>query len=218
MHKFVLLDISGNKYFSKRTLRQRMQIEPASTFLATGRFSTALLKNDVSSIKALYLSNGFRDAKIETKVDDNYQDAANHVAVHIDIDEGPQTLVGTLRIVGNQKLDARQFPELSTGQGQPYSEQNLASDREAILNDYFNHGFSNATLDIITQPCAAQPRRRYLQIQEGEQFFVNHVLVTGLEHTRNYVVQRQIQVVPASLSVSRIFLHSNQALRSRHFQ
>ena len=196
MHKFVLLDISGNKYFSKRTLRQRMQIEPASTFLATGRFSTALLKNDVSSIKALYLSNGFRDAKIETKVDDNYQDAANHVAVHIDIDEGPQTLVGTLRIVGNQKLDARQFPELSTGQGQPYSEQNLASDREAILNDYFNHGFSNATLDIITQP--AQPNREDVtyKIQEGEQFFVNRVLVTGLDHTRNYVVQRQIQVAP----------------------
>jgi outer membrane protein insertion porin family len=196
MHRFVLLAISGNKYFSQKTLRQRMQIEPASTFLTNGRFSTALLKSDVSAIEALYVSNGFRDAKVVTKVNDDYEDVANHLAVHVDIDEGPQTLVGSFHIVGNQKLDAKLFPDLSTSEGQPYSEQSLASDREAILNDYFNHGFSNASLDIVTQPSPGQPNREDVtyKIQEGEQFFVNHVLVTGLDHTRKYVVQRQIQV------------------------
>ncbi|HTU40424.1 MAG TPA: POTRA domain-containing protein [Candidatus Aquilonibacter sp.] len=198
VHKFVLLAISGNKYFSNKTLRQRMQIEPASTFLTNGRFSTAFLKTDVSAIEALYVSNGFRDAKVSTKVDDNYKNVANHLAVHIDINEGPQTLVGTFRIVGNQKMDAKLFPDLSTSEGQPYSEQSLVSDREAILNDYFNHGFSNASLDIVTNPSPGQPNREDVtyKIQEGEQFFVNHVLVTGLDHTRNYVVQREIKVLP----------------------
>ncbi len=32
-------------------------------------------------------------------------------------------------------------------------------------------------------------------IQEGEQFFVHQVMVAGLDHTRDYVVQREIQVV-----------------------
>ncbi len=198
VHKFVLLAISGNKYFSNKTLRQRMQIEPASTFLTNGRFSTAFLKTDVSAIEALYVSNGFRDAKVSTKVDDNYKDVANHLAVHLDINEGPQTLVGTFRIVGNQKMDARLFPDLSTREGQPYSEQSLASDREAILNDYFNHGFSNASLDILTKPSEGQPNREDVtyEIQEGEQFFVSHVLVSGLDHTRKYVVQREIRVQP----------------------
>ena len=198
VHKFVLLAISGNKYFSNKTLRQRMQIEPASTFLTNGRFSTAFLKTDVSAIEALYVSNGFRDVKVSTKVDDNYKNVANHLAVHIDINEGPQTLVGTFRIVGNQKMDAKLFPDLSTSEGQPYSEQSLVSDREAILNDYFNHGFSNASLDIVTNPSPGQPNREDVtyKIQEGEQFFVNHVLVTGLDHTRNYVVQREIKVLP----------------------
>src|SRR5258708_24637365 len=40
----------------------------------------------------------------------------------------------------------------STAVGQPYSEQNLANDRESILSYYFNHGFPNATLDITTRP------------------------------------------------------------------
>lgn len=197
MHKFVLLDISGNNYFSNKTLRERMQIQPASTFLTDGRYSSAFLKSDVAAIKALYVSNGFRDVEVTTKVDDNYEDAANHFAIHIDISEGAQTLVGAFRIVGNEKLDAKTFPDLNTREGQPYSEQSLASDREAILNYYFNRGFSNAALDINTQP-SSQPNREDVtyKIQEGEQFFVNRVLITGLDHTRKYVVDREIQVHP----------------------
>ena len=113
------------------------------------------------------------------------------------IEEGPQTLVGAFHIVGNQKIDAKAFPELNTTEGQPYSEQNLAHDRESILNYYFNHGFSNATLDITTKPSPGQPNREDVTytIQEGEQFFVNQVMVAGLDHTRDYVVQREIQEV-----------------------
>jgi outer membrane protein insertion porin family len=197
VHKFVFLDIAGNKYFSRKTLRQRMQIEPAGRFFSRGRYSAALLKSDVAALRALYISNGFRHASIETKVEDNYGDGSNRMAVQIQIDEGAQDLVGKFQIVGNQKIDARQFPDLSTREGQPYSEQNLASDREAILNYYFNHGFSNATLDISTKPSSAANREDVTYtIQEGEQFFVNRVMIAGLDHTRTYVAQREVQVVP----------------------
>jgi outer membrane protein insertion porin family len=196
LHKFVLIDIAGNKYFSRKTIRQRLKIQPAGKFFGGGRFSEALLKNDVASLQALYVSNGFREAKIQTKVDDNFRGAENRLAVEIEIEEGPQTLVGALRIVGNQKIDIKTFPEFSTREGQPYSEQNLANDRESILNYYFNHGFSNATLDITTKPTPGKPEHEDVtfNIQEGEQFFVSQVLVGGLDHTRDYVVQREIQV------------------------
>jgi len=195
-HKFVLIDIAGNKYFPRKTLRQRLKIQPSGEFFSGGRFSGELLKSDVASLQALYVSNGFRQAKIQTKVDDNYQGVENHLAVHIQIEEGPQTLVGAFRIVGNQKIDAKVFPEFNTREGQPYSEQNLANDRESILNYYFNHGFSNATLDITTKPTSGQPDHEDVtyNIQEGEQFFVNQVMVGKLDHTRDYVVQREIQV------------------------
>ncbi len=197
LHKFVLIDITGNQYFSRKTLRQRLQIQPAGKLFSEGRYSGALLNNDVAALRALYIGNGFRQVAIETKVDDNYHGAENHLAVHIHIEEGPQTLVGAFRITGNQKIEAKEFPELNTREGQPYSEQNLASDRESILNYYFNHGFSNAILDITTKPAPGQPNREDVTyaIQEGEQFFVNQVMVAGLDHTRNYVVRREIQVV-----------------------
>ena len=197
VHKLELVEITGNKYFSTQLLRQRLQIQPAGKFFSPGRYSEALLKNDVAGFQALYLSNGFREAKIQTRVDDDYRRNPYHLAVHIRIEEGPQTLVGAFRIVGNQKVEAKAFPELNTAAGQPYSEQSLASDRDSILNYYFNHGFSNAVLDIITDTTPGTPDREDVtySIQEGEQFFVSHVMVGGLEHTRDYVVQREVQVV-----------------------
>jgi outer membrane protein insertion porin family len=197
LHKFSLIEITGNKYFSRQMLRQRLQIQPSGKLFSPGRYSGVLLKNDVDGLQALYVSNGFREVKIQTEVDDNYHGADNHIAVHIQIEEGPQTLVGAFHITGNEKIETKAFPELETSAGQPYSEQNLANDRESILNYYFNHGFSNATLDISTQPSPGQANREDVTytIREGQQFFVSRVMVGGLEHTRDYVVQREVQVV-----------------------
>ncbi len=193
VHKVELIEIAGNKYFSRSMLQSRLQIQPTGKF-SKGRYSGALLKSDVAMIQALYVSNGFREAKIQTKADDDYRNAQNHIAVHIQIEEGPQTVVGAVHIVGNRKVEAKAFPELNTAEGQPYSELNLAHDRESILNYYFNHGFSNATLDITTKPSSGQPNREDITyaIHEGEQFFVHQVMVAGLEHTRDFVVQREI--------------------------
>jgi len=196
VHRVRLIEITGNKYFSRQLIRQRLQIQPAGRFFYHGRYSGVLLKNDVANLQSMYASNGFREARIETKVDDNYRGAQNHIAVHLHIEEGPQTLVGSFRIDGNLKVDTKSLPELNSAEGQPYSELNLANDRETILNYYFNHGFPNAMLVITTQPSEGRPDREDVTytIHEGEQFFANRVLVGGLEHTRDYVVQREIQV------------------------
>src|SRR5271155_2736322 len=36
-HKFVLIDIAGNKYFPRKAIRQRLQIQPAGKFFSGGR-------------------------------------------------------------------------------------------------------------------------------------------------------------------------------------
>ncbi len=197
IHKLVLVEITGNKEFlDKAKLRSYLQIQPASRLASHGRYSGSLLKNDVSTLEGLYKSNGFREVKIQTKVDDNYRGVQNRLVVHIQIEEGPRTRVGEVHVVGNEKIAAATLPELSTAPGQPYSELDLANDRERILNFYFNHGFPNAVLEITTKPAAAQPNREDITftIQEGELFTVNQVMLAGMEHTRDYVVQREVRV------------------------
>jgi outer membrane protein insertion porin family len=196
MHKLVLVEITGNKNFmDTKALLSRMEIQPADRFLNHGRYSGVLLKSDAATIEGLYRSNGFREVQIQTHVDDNYRGVENHLAVHLHIDEGPQTRVGTLLIAGNKKIATSEFPDRSTQEGQPYSEQDLAGDRERILNYYFNHGFPNATLEITTKP-SSEPNREDVTytIEEGERFTVNQVMMAGTEHTRDYVVERELQV------------------------
>jgi outer membrane protein assembly complex protein YaeT len=197
LHKLMQVEITGNKDFlDTKKLRSYLQIEPANTFDSHGRYSEALLKADVSTLEGLYRSSGFRDVKIQTKVEDNYHGGVNKLAVHIDIDEGVRTLVGELHVVGSEKVAASRLPELSTQPGQPYSEQDLANDRERILSYYFDHGFPNASLEITTKPSATQPNHEDVTytIQEGELFTVNRVMVAGTEHTRDHVIQRELLV------------------------
>ena len=197
MHKLVLVELTGNKDFlDTAKLRSYMQVEPASRLASHGHYSEALLKNDVATLEGLYRSSGFRQVKIETKVDDNYRGGANKLAVHIHIDEGVRTRVGEMHVVGNQKVASKDLPELSTQPGQPYSEQDLANDRERILSYYFDHGFPNASLEITTKPSDNPPHHEdvVFTIVEGERFTVNRVMVAGTEHTRDFVVQRELQV------------------------
>jgi outer membrane protein assembly complex protein YaeT len=197
VHKLMLVTLEGNKNFmDTKTLKARMQIEPARRFLPHGRYSGALLKSDVATIEGLYRSNGYRQVKIETNVNDNYKGVQDWLAVHLQIHEGPQTRIGEFQILGNKVLATKELPETKTESGQPYSEEDLANDRQRILNYYFNHGFSNATLEITTTDSTSAANREDVTytIQEGEQFTVNRVMLAGTEHTREYVVQREVQV------------------------
>ena len=152
VHKLSLVDITGNKNFlNTAALKSYMQVQPATRFLSNGRYSEALLKSDVAVLEGQYRANGFRQVQIHTKVDDNYKGGEKQFAVHLQIEEGPQTLVGTFQIVGNHSIPRDEFRDIETESGQSYAEQKLGADRERILSLYFNHGFSNATLDITTK-------------------------------------------------------------------
>jgi outer membrane protein insertion porin family len=196
LHKLVLVEITGNREFMDTAkLRSYLQVTPA-TRTTHGKFSGDMLKNDAATLEGLYRSNGFRQVKIETKVDDDYQGQANHLAVHLHIEEGPRTKVHEVQIVGNQKFKTSDLPELTTEAGQPYSEEDLGNDRERILNFYFDNGYPNASLEITTKAATAGPNLEDVtfNLQEGEEFTVNRVMLAGTDHTRDYIVEREIQV------------------------
>jgi outer membrane protein assembly complex protein YaeT len=169
--------------------------------LSSGRFSQALLASDLNGLKDLYRANGFPEIQINSTVQDNYAGAEKRLAITLEIHEGPQTLVGEVQIVGNAKVPTEELlSRIDTAPDQPYSDYRLAGDRDTILNYYFNNGFPNATLEVST---ALLPQKQghigvTFTVQEGEQFFVDQVLVSGLGHTRPHVVQRKIKVVPGN--------------------
>jgi len=194
--RLVGVAFSGNHYFSNELLTSRLAIQPAS-FLSPGRFSPRLLESDVDSIRGIYLASGFRDVAVKSQVVDNYQEKKNDLFVHFEIQEGPQTRVASLTIDGNHAItDEQLFGVIASTAGQPYSQANIANDRDNILALYYNSGFPEASFQYQTKK--EEPERIALTytIDEGPQVSVNRVILLGYRHTRPGVIQRRVQIEP----------------------
>jgi outer membrane protein assembly complex protein YaeT len=197
-HRFVYVDIAGNRYFSSRTIRERMFLVPSSFELRQGRYSEALRRRDEETIANLYRSNGFRDVKVTSEVKDDYKGKKGDEAVFFTIAEGPQYTVAHLFVNGAAKLDlTKTIASLSSQADQVFSEFNIAIDRETIIQRYGDNGFADATFEWNSKP-GAKPHTVELTftIREGEQQFVRQVITTGLRTTRPRVVNRLLLLNP----------------------
>ena len=174
-HRLVDIEIEGNHYFTQDAIRERMFLQARKRLeFPHGRYSENLLRRDEETISSLYQSNGFRDVKVTHRVEDNFRGKASDLAVFLNIDEGPQYFIAHLQVDGIEHLDrAALAARLSSMAGQPFSEFNVAVDRDAILAQYSAKGFANATFEWSSTP-AAEPHQLDLhyEIQEGRQQFV----------------------------------------------
>ncbi len=191
--------VNGNRYFSEETIRERLSILPASfPRYRNGRFSPEMLESDRAAIEALYVANGFRDVRVRTRIEHNWRNRASDIAARFEIVEGPQYLVDSVELTGvDLRLYERILSLISSAPGQPYSAANVAADRDAVLNWYFNNGYPEASFDATVTP-AADPHRMVLryQVREGRRTFVRDVLVRGLDATRPELVRSRILVRP----------------------
>jgi outer membrane protein insertion porin family len=181
-HKLVAIEISGNQYFTTEQIRERMFLQTASFLqFPHGRYSENLLARDVDSIRNLYDSNGFHDVEVATRSQDNYRGKEGDIAAFLTVKEGPQRFIDKVQVDGVVKLDkSRLISLLSSAEGQPFSEFNVAVDRDTILAQYFVYGFPRATFEWSSKP-AAEPNRvdLFFKIDEGQQQFVREVLINA---------------------------------------
>jgi len=221
-YKRLRVEITGNHYFSKGMLLSRLSITPSSTFVKP-RFSRRMLDADLLSMKNLYAANGFLAASVVGTTPTANQEKSGELLVQITVDEGKQTLVSSLKIEGNSAIPEDELRGvLGSLPGQPYSEISVSSDRDNILALYFNQGFPNATFSWSAEPDTsesadkystaenvptnsksgankdtaenAQPMKLIYKIQEGQRVIVRQVLLAGYNHTRPYMIQRQVKL------------------------
>jgi len=196
-HKLVKLEIHGNKFFNAGTIRERMTVMPAKMLrYHWGRYSRQALDRDLDSIRTLYRNNGFRNVEVNSRVLDDYNGHQADIAIFIDIAEGPQWFVSQLTIRGVAEATRPALLRLlHSTSGQPYSDLNIATDRDNVLDYYFNNGYPAAQFDFTTVP-AAQPNEVDLTfvITPGARVFVRNVVVDGLKRTRPDVVTDRISL------------------------
>jgi outer membrane protein assembly complex protein YaeT len=192
--KVVRLVITGNNYFHAEDIRERMFIAPASFRLRHGRYSELFRRKDEENIADLYRANGFREVKVTTAVEREYQGKSGQVAVTVRIDEGAQWLVDSLTVTGvTQGNRAEVTVGLASAPEQPFADVNLASDRDQILDYYYARGFPSANVQVTWRPTDTPHHVDVVYtIGEGERQYVRDVLISGLRTTRQNLVDKQI--------------------------
>ncbi len=194
-HKLVSIEIAGNRYFDRNSIRERMYILPASFLrFRHGRYSQRFLDRDVDSIQDLYRANGFRDVRVASRLLDDYRGQSGALAVSLQVEEGQQWTVSELQIDGVAGSDREQLlAVIHSTPGQPFSEFNVAADRDNVLAYFYNNGYPNATFDWNQSPATGehQVKLRY-SLHPGDRRFVRRVVVNGLHTTNPELVNDRI--------------------------
>jgi outer membrane protein assembly complex protein YaeT len=198
-YKLVRVSITGNRYFDTASIRERMFMQPAGFLvLRHGRYSEAFRRRDEQSITNLYTSNGFREAKVTSEVTKDAGGSAGNIggniAVTVHIEEGPQWVVDDLAIHGATQFKPAELPSLASSKGQPFSEVNIANDRETLLTFYYTRGFPKASFNASWKTETPGRVSVVYSVTEGEREYVRDVLLSGLKTTRRSVAGRSIKM------------------------
>jgi outer membrane protein insertion porin family len=109
---------------------------------------------------------------------------------------GPATRVTSVQVESPQPLPAESAPrELRLREGGPYRVTDLARDRDTVLSAYRNSGFQQA--DVTPEVTFSEDRAEaavVLRVSPGGPTTVEHVVISGLETTKETVVRRELAV------------------------
>src|SRR6185503_8202950 len=108
-----------------------------------------------------------------------------HVDVRYTVTEGPRTLVGSVGFAGNTVLAESQLRALmTTVPGRPYSEGEIAVDRDRIDLEYRNRGYESVVVTPVIELADIGTRADVrFEITEGPQVLVDHVIIVGNQRT-----------------------------------
>ncbi len=202
-HKVLAVNVMGNKYFDTDTILERLTTKKADLYIRSGRYSQALVKADVDAIQALYRANGFNRAKVNGDAKDTDTGAkgqslkVSQIVVTYSIDEGPQQKFGSVDVKGvDPSRQAMIKSLLQTEEDQPFSLLTLSGDRDSVLSYYVSHGFDQARVEIKQEVEAEDPTATdvTLTVSEGQQVFIDQVLLSGDVRTKPSLIKSQIKV------------------------
>ena len=197
----------GNEFFESSKLRRQMKGTKKKNlnFFRASKFISEKFNEDKEKLTAFYNDNGFKDFTI--LADSLYTVSEDRVGLKIRIDEGRQYFLRNIDWVGNsvyRKQDLnRQF---NVEKGSVYN-QSLIEDRlngssgaqDAVSNLYQDNGYLFSRLTPVEAKIDNDSIDLEVRIYEGEQAYLNNVLISGNTRTNEHVARRELYTLPGDL-------------------
>jgi len=196
-YKIDSIELQGVESLEEKKVRKAIRTKTRNPWLfRSGVFNDEKFRKDIENIRLLYQQEGYLDVKVSPEFD--YDKESHEIHITIGVEEGKHYITGEIDIKGS-----RLFPESEIWQalemlpGMTYSQFYLAKDVESIREFYYSRGYMDARVipDIELNRDTGKVDVSY-QIEEGDLYFVEKVLVRGNTKTKDIVIRRELRIRP----------------------
>ena len=174
---------------------------------------------DLQNVINFYNAHGFLSARILQSSAD-FDEAAHAIDVTVDLEEGPQTMVHTIKYEGNAAIKTKDLkdalkeePDSALVAGRPFNPFLLPKMKAVLLSTYLTHGYIKARVkeELKLSPDGKQADLVF-HFTEGRQYFFGHVYYRGNRLTRKNIIERELVIVPGEPYDYERIIRSQQAL------
>jgi outer membrane protein insertion porin family len=218
---FVSDDLAFSDARIRRNLKNTKQ-RNVFRFWKRSKFVEPDFKEDIKTLTTRYNSNGFRDFRVTDYTVTDVSDS--RVKLTIQLTEGSTYYFGNIDFVGNTKYsDEVLSMVLNIERGDVYNEEKLQQNIQFnpkqgdIYSLYTDDGY------LMFQAVAVETRVENdtvdleIRMREGKQARINRVGVSGNTKTNDYVIVRELRVLPGQLFSRQNLISSMNELRMMRY-
>jgi outer membrane protein insertion porin family len=158
------------------------------------RVERTKIEEDIKALEEFYQNAGYLDAKVVDVTPQRVDD--KNVNLVYRINEGPVYTVGTVSVTGNKLYQtAELIPVFQIEAGQTFSLADMRIDLSTIADYYGSRGYADARVTPRIDKKGGQLGIVYA-IEEGNQFKIGKISISGNQKTREEVVRRELTISP----------------------
>lgn len=201
------ITFAGNEYFDEKKLRRQMKDTKKKNlnFFKPSKFIDEKFEDDKQKLITFYNDNGFRDFEIVS--DSIYTISEDRVGLQLRVDEGNQYFLRDVEWVGNSVYRKEDLERVfNVKKGSVYN-QSLILDRltgasgaeDAVSNLYLDYGYLSSQLNPVEAKIENDSIDLQIRIYEGDQAYLNDILINGNTRTNEHVARRELYTLPGDL-------------------
>ena len=207
--KVKIADITfvGNEFFETSKLRRQLKGTKKKNlnFFRASKFINEKFIEDKQKLTTFYNDNGFKDFTILS--DSIYKVSEKRIGLQIRIEEGQQYFLRNVNWVGNSVYKKEDLTKVFNVKSGSVYNQSLIEDRlngsggaqDAVSNLYQDNGYLFSRLTPVEAKIDHDSIDLEVRIFEGDQAYLNNVLITGNTRTNEHVARRELYTLPGDL-------------------
>ena len=196
------IQFTGNKSVKTPALLKLIKTKRrwwGSWMAGSGVLKDEQFADDLEKIRDHYRSKGYIDVEIKgSRVE---RVGKQWLIVHIEIFEGQQYKIGTIKIEGNKLFTLAQLQKLlKMDSGKVFTPDGLSKDTKALEDYYGGRGYIDTRVNTKRDANVetGQLDLTYT-LHEGELTYIEKIVIRGNTKTKDKVIRRELAVAPGDI-------------------